>query len=92
MARYKTISTDPKLLAVDLSRQLLPGTIEHAVNYLLDHAVDLSRVRRTHDREQDAIALRDVARQVGRQEVGALRGAAPHPQAGDAVRLGVRHT
>ncbi len=42
MARYKTIATDPKLLAVDLARQLLPGTIEHAVNYLLDHAVDLS--------------------------------------------------
>lgn len=42
MARYKTISTDPKLLAVDLGRQLLPGTIEHAVNYLFDHAVDLS--------------------------------------------------
>jgi len=43
MARYKTIATDPKLLAVDLGRQLLPGTIEHAVNYLFDHAVDLSR-------------------------------------------------
>ena len=42
MARYKTIATDPKLLAVDLGRQLLPGTIEHAVNYLFDHAVDLS--------------------------------------------------
>jgi transposase len=42
MARYKTIATDPKLLAVDLARQLLPGTIEHAVNYLFDHAVDLS--------------------------------------------------
>src|SRR6476660_9191347 len=43
MARYKSISTDPKLLAVDLARQLLPGTIEHAVNYLFDHAIDLSR-------------------------------------------------
>lgn len=32
-------ATDPKLLAVDLGRQLLPGTIEHAVNYLFDHAV-----------------------------------------------------
>jgi transposase len=42
MARYKPIATDPKLIAVDLGRQLLPGTIEHAVNYLFDHAVDLS--------------------------------------------------
>ena len=37
MARYKTIATDPKLLAVDLGRQLLPGTTEHAVDYLFDH-------------------------------------------------------
>ena len=42
MARYKTIATDPKLLAVDLGRQLLPGMIEHSVNYLFDQAVDLS--------------------------------------------------
>src|SRR5439155_24396298 len=29
-------------LPVDLARQLLPGTFEHAVNHLLDHAIDLS--------------------------------------------------
>jgi transposase len=27
---------------VDLERQLLPGTFEHALNHLLDHAIDLS--------------------------------------------------
>ncbi len=42
MARYKYIDTQPKLLPVDLARQLLPGTFEHALNHLLDHAVDLS--------------------------------------------------
>ena len=42
MARYKYIDTQPRLLAVDLSRQLLPGTFEHALNPLLDHAIDLS--------------------------------------------------
>ena len=42
MARYKYIDTHPRLLAVDLSRQLLPGTFEHALNHLLDHAIDLS--------------------------------------------------
>jgi hypothetical protein len=31
MARYKIIDADPKLLAVDPGRQLLVGTIEHAV-------------------------------------------------------------
>ena len=42
MARYKYIDTQPKLIPVDLSRQLLPGTFEHALNHLLDHEVDLS--------------------------------------------------
>lgn len=42
MARYKYIDTNPRLLPVDLARQLFPGTFEHAVNHLLDHAIDLS--------------------------------------------------
>jgi transposase len=42
MARYKHIDTNPRFLAVDLAQQLLPGTFEHALNHLLDHAVDLS--------------------------------------------------
>ncbi|MBK8648123.1 MAG: IS1182 family transposase [Gemmatimonadetes bacterium] len=42
MARYKYIDTNPRFLAVDLARQLLPGTFEHALNHLLDHAIDLS--------------------------------------------------
>jgi transposase len=42
MARYKHIDTQPKLLPVDLARQLLPGTFEHALHHLLEGAVDLS--------------------------------------------------
>ena len=42
MARYKAIDTSPRFLAVDLSRQFLPGTFEHALNELLDHDIDLS--------------------------------------------------
>jgi hypothetical protein len=41
MARYKTIDTSPKFLPVDLARQLLPGTFEHALNHLLDHEIDV---------------------------------------------------
>ena len=41
MARYKHIDTSPRFLAVDLERQLLPGTFEHALNYLIDHEIDL---------------------------------------------------
>ena len=43
MARYKHIDTSPRLIAVDLQWQLLPGTFEHALNYLIDHQLDLSR-------------------------------------------------
>ncbi len=42
MARCKHIDTDPRLLAVDLSQQLMPGTFEQALNYLLDYQIDLS--------------------------------------------------
>jgi transposase len=43
MARYKTIDTSPRFIAVDLQRQLLPGSFEHALNYLVDHELDLAR-------------------------------------------------
>ena len=42
MARYKYSDTNPRFLPVDMARQLLPGTCEHALNHLLDHAIDLS--------------------------------------------------
>jgi transposase len=42
MARYKHIDSSPRFLAVDLRRQLLPGTFEHAPNHLLEHEIDLS--------------------------------------------------
>ena len=42
MPRYKHIETSPRFLAVNLEAQLLPGTFEHALNYLLDHQFDLS--------------------------------------------------
>lgn len=43
MARYKHIDTSPRFIAVDLERQLLPGTFEHALNHLVEHQLDLSR-------------------------------------------------
>jgi transposase len=42
MARYKHIDTSPRFLAVDIQRQLLPGTFEHAMNHLIDSELDLS--------------------------------------------------
>lgn len=42
VAHYKYIDTNPRLLPVNLAAQLLPGTFEHAVDHLLDHAIALS--------------------------------------------------
>ena len=48
-------------------------------------AVDLPRVGRAHDAEEQRIPRRRVRGQVGRQEIGALRRAAAHPGAGQGV-------
>jgi transposase len=41
MARYKRIDRSLRLLPVDLGVQLQPGSFEHALDYLIDHEVDL---------------------------------------------------
>nr|QLG20552.1 IS4 family transposase [uncultured bacterium] len=38
----KHTDTSPRFLAVDLERQLLPGTFEHALCWLIDHEIDLT--------------------------------------------------
>jgi transposase len=42
MPRYKTLETGPVFIAVDLAEQFLPGTLEHALNHLFDHELDLA--------------------------------------------------
>jgi hypothetical protein len=43
MPRYKRIETGLKLLPVDLARQIVPGSFEHALCHLIDAGeVDLS--------------------------------------------------
>ena len=42
MARYKIIDTSPRFLSVDLQNQLIPGTFEHALDWLIDHELDLT--------------------------------------------------
>ena len=42
MARYKVVDLSPRFLAVDLEKQLLPGSFAHAVHHLLDHDFDVS--------------------------------------------------
>jgi transposase len=43
MARYKPVDRHlSKMLPVKFSEQILPGTFEYAVNWLVDHQIDLS--------------------------------------------------
>ena len=42
IARCKSLDTNPPFLSIDLARQSLRGTFEHALNHLLDQEVDLA--------------------------------------------------
>lgn len=42
MARYKIIDRSPRFLPVVLDAQLLPGSFEYALDYLIDQQLDLS--------------------------------------------------
>jgi len=43
MARYKHYDyAQTKLLPVNFDRQILPGTFEYTLNYLIDEKIDLS--------------------------------------------------
>ena len=41
MARYKPIHQDTKQLTKNIDRQILPGTFEYALRYLVDKELDL---------------------------------------------------
>ena len=41
MARYYDIESGLWFVALDLFEQLRPGTFEHALNYVIDHELDL---------------------------------------------------
>lgn len=43
MARYKIIDRNPKFIPVVLDAQLMAGSFEYALDYLIDHELDLSR-------------------------------------------------
>ena len=44
MARYKLVDRNPRLLPIVLDAQLMTGSFEYALDYLIDNEVDLSSV------------------------------------------------
>ena len=57
MARYNHIDTSPRVLAVDLERQLLPGTFEHALHHLIEHELDLSGFDARYANDQSGASI-----------------------------------
>jgi hypothetical protein len=44
MARYRNYDPEQtRMIAASSGRQLLPGTFQHALNYLIDKEIDLGR-------------------------------------------------
>ncbi len=64
MARYKAIDTSPRFLAVDLEKQLLPGSFEHAVHHLLDHEFNLPRFDTRYRNDQSGACAYDTVSEV----------------------------
>ena len=61
MARYKPIHQGMKLLALDFDRQILPGTFEYALRYLVDHELDLDGFHQRFRNDTQGAAAYDPA-------------------------------
>ena len=61
MARYKPIHQGMKLLAVDFDRQILPGTFEYALRYLVDKELDLDGFHQRYKNDVQGAAAFDPA-------------------------------
>jgi transposase len=61
MPRFKPIHKGLKLLPVDFDRQVLPGSFEHALCYLVDHEFDLSGFHARYKNDDEGASAYDPA-------------------------------
>jgi transposase len=62
MARYKGYSYEQtKLIPLSFSRQILPGTFEHTLNYLIDNEFDLSSFEQRYHNDETGAPAYDPA-------------------------------
>lgn len=61
MARFKPVEKDFKLLPVDFSQQIVPGSFEHALCYLVDHEIDLTELRGRYRNDEQGASAYDPA-------------------------------
>ena len=62
MARYRHYDPQQtKMIAVSYGRQLLPGTFEHALSYLIDNEIDLGRFAARFKNDETGAPANDPA-------------------------------
>ncbi len=61
MARYKSTHKGLKLLPVDFDRQVIPGSFEHALCYLVDHELDLASFHARYKNDDNGAPAFDPA-------------------------------
>ena len=49
MARYKNYSYEQAvIIPLDFSKQIIPGTIEHTIHWLVDNKIDITGIERKY--------------------------------------------
>jgi len=61
MARYKAADRSPRFLPVDLAAQLVPGSFEHALDYLIDTEIDVSGIAKRYVNDETGAPAYDPA-------------------------------
>jgi len=61
MARYKLVDRSPRFLPIVLDAQLMAGSFEYALDYLIDHEIDLSGIAKRYLNDETGAPAYDPA-------------------------------
>lgn len=61
MARFKEADRNPRFLPIVLEAQLQPGSFEYALDYLVDHQLDLNSLRSRYRNDETGAPAYDPA-------------------------------
>ena len=61
MARYKLVDRSPRFLPIVLDAQLMAGSFEYALDYLIDHEIDLSGIAKRYVNDETGAPAYDPA-------------------------------
>jgi transposase len=61
MARYKIVDRSPRFLPIVLDAQLMAGSFEYALDYLIDHEIDLSGIAKRYVNDETGAPAYDPA-------------------------------